>query len=178
MPPQPGSSVQLFIQRESAVSQPGMYFMFSEIPTDAWDEFNLLRFYFHIDAEGIAPLIAHLTTQLNRYLAPFRMKTLNDSRAYDRADAAVLYLAKRYYHLVSRILLDLPSQVSRSPCRLDSAVHGASGAGRRSGRGAEYRRKFRDEPLPVVGGRSRRRAFTRNSERLRPPDRDRERDSQ
>jgi hypothetical protein len=111
MPPQPGSSVQLFLQRESGVMQPGMYFIFSEIPTDVWDEFKLLRFYFHIEAAGVAALIRYITAQLNRYLIPFRMKALADPRAYDRTDAAVLYTARRYHHLVSRILLNMPAEV-------------------------------------------------------------------
>jgi HopA1 effector protein family len=112
MPVQVGTTVHLFVQRESTALQPGLYYAFGETPSDAWDEFHLLRFYFHVTSDGVASVFHELSKALNRYRVPFRMKTLTDSRTYDRADAAVLYLARRYYELTVRLVRALSSHAA------------------------------------------------------------------
>jgi hypothetical protein len=119
MTPQVGSWVMLRVDRESHVLQPGFYFMFSETLTDVWDEHNLLRFYFHCTPQVVAPLVEHLTIELNQYLVPYRMKALSDAALYTRTDAMVLYCAKRYFDIVSRILLLIPEWILS---RLESSV--------------------------------------------------------
>jgi HopA1 effector protein family len=67
MAPQIGQTVSLRVRQEANGVQPGFYFVYSETPTDRWDEFSLLRFYFSINPEGAPPLLEYLTTRLNRY---------------------------------------------------------------------------------------------------------------
>jgi HopA1 effector protein family len=111
MLPQNGSIVTVVVPRESANAQPAFYFMYGETLSDVWDDYALLRFYFHATAECVPDLIEYLTDRLNRYQVPFRMKTLNEPAMYQRSDAVVLYLAKRYYDIATRIVRDLPDAI-------------------------------------------------------------------
>jgi HopA1 effector protein family len=111
-PLQPGSQVDLWIRRESFQAQPGFYFVYSETPTDSWDEFELLRYYFHARPKSVPALLRHLTTELNRLRVPFRLKTLTEPTHYSRADAMVLYFARRYHPLAARLVLGMPEEVA------------------------------------------------------------------
>ncbi|MBY0574367.1 MAG: hypothetical protein K2P84_11865, partial [Undibacterium sp.] len=99
-----GDHVTLRVYPGSSEAQAGYFFAFGSTLTDQFDEFDLMRFYFNITAEAAPTLLSTLTALLNRHAIPFRFKTLVDARAYQRADAAVLYLAKRYYHQVVSLL--------------------------------------------------------------------------
>ncbi len=103
-----GSTVTLHIPRESFTLQPGFYYMFSEVPTDIWDENFLIRFYFSCTPQGVLEAIAHLTSTLNRFQVPYRMKALTNSMDYTRTDTMVLYCARRYFPLVARIIHSAP----------------------------------------------------------------------
>ena len=111
--PQAGSIVSVFAPRESNATQPGFYFAFGEMLSDVWDEHNLLRFYFHAPSEVAPDLLAYLTAALNRRLAPFKIKVLNEPVLFPRTDAVVLYLAKRYYELTVRLIRQMPEPLSR-----------------------------------------------------------------
>ncbi len=112
MPPQIGSVVTVAVPRESANSQPAFYFMYGETLSDVWDEYALLRFYFHATSECAPDLIEYLTLNLNRYQVPFRMKALNEPVMYQRSDAVVLYLAKRYHGIATRIVRGMPNSLA------------------------------------------------------------------
>lgn len=112
MPPQMGSIVSVFVPRESAVAQPGFYFVYGEMLSDVWDEHNLLRFYFHAPSELAPELVSYLSGALNRRLVPFRMKTLSEPGLYTRTDAMVLYLAKRYYDVTVRLIREMPDSLA------------------------------------------------------------------
>jgi hypothetical protein len=81
---------------------------------DVWDDATLVRFYFHVTADSVVPLIGELTTPLNRYQVPFRMKALNDPLLYGRTDAMVLYVARRHYGITAWIVGNLPRSVTAS----------------------------------------------------------------
>lgn len=109
--PAAGSYVTLRVARESHTTQNGFYFMFSEILPDMFDDSSLVRFYFHATPECARDLIAHLTHVLNRYMIPYRMKALSDPPLYGRTDAAVLYSARRYFAIVTRLLHAIPDEI-------------------------------------------------------------------
>src|SRR5262249_21551604 len=109
MSPTIGMAVSILVQREANAAQPGMYFAYSDTLSDIWDEFALLRYYFHSTAAAAPDLMRYLTSHLNRYEVPFRLKGLIDRAGYNRTDAVVLYIAKRYFHITARIILSLPS---------------------------------------------------------------------
>jgi hypothetical protein len=106
-PPRPGTAISVLVSRESRTMQPGFYFAFGEALGDQEDEFSLVRLYWHVGANGAAALIGGITRALNRFAVPFRCKTLAMPTLYDRADAAVLYVAKRHYRIAAQLLADL-----------------------------------------------------------------------
>ena len=111
MAPVIGEQVNLRVYPGSADAQQGFYYAFGSHLSDQFDEYELLRFYFNIQAHAAAELLQELTTQLNRYELPFRFKTLIDAAAYRRADAAVLYVAKRYYAIVAALVKDVQASL-------------------------------------------------------------------
>lgn len=109
MPPQTGTAVTLSVPRDSAIAQPGFYFLYGETLADLWDDHHLLRFYFHATAESAPALLEYLTTELNRFQVPFRMKALIEPCMYFRTDAVVLYVARRFQQIAVRIMLRMPA---------------------------------------------------------------------
>ena len=64
----------------------------------------LIRSYWNVKAEGAAPLVAAVTSRLNRSRVPFRLKVVDDPARFSRCDAAILYTAKNDYSAVARVL--------------------------------------------------------------------------
>jgi hypothetical protein len=110
--PGPGMAIRARAERESQVVQPGYYFAFGEEIGDAEDDQSLLRFYWNVGPAGAAPLIGELTGSLNRFQLPFRLKCPLYPPAYARIDAAVLYVARRYYELASELVADVHASVA------------------------------------------------------------------
>ncbi|MFA7241336.1 MAG: T3SS effector HopA1 family protein [Sulfuricellaceae bacterium] len=104
IPPKVGDQVNLRVCPGSGDLQQGFYFSFGNALSDQFDEYALLRFYFNIKAEGAAELLRAISSRFNHYAIPYRYKTLTDAAAYTRADAAVLYLAKRYYRIAASLV--------------------------------------------------------------------------
>ena len=135
---QTGIQVSLWMERSSAMYQPGFFHFFGDIPTDSWDDFDLFRLYFHTTPHGVAHLIRNLSRSLSRYRVPDLMKTLVQPEAYIRADATVLYIARRYHQIVLRILQGISAadhQALRSEtplftCMLSSGIGFADDPGR------------------------------------------------
>lgn len=111
MPPQTGDQLSVRVFPGSHLLQDGFYFAFSKTLGDQFDEYELLRFYFNLQASGACELLAAVTRTLNQYLLPFRFKTLQDGAAYRRADAAVLYVAKRHYAQVANLVLQMADRL-------------------------------------------------------------------
>ncbi len=109
---QVGGVVSLHVVRESFQLQPGFYFAFGETLSDQFDDYSIVRFYFNTRSEGAPPLLERLTTGLNRYQVPFRFKCLTDPSWYTRTDAAVLYVARRYYHITAQIVAALHASLA------------------------------------------------------------------
>ena len=109
-----GQKGRLRIGKELRVS-PGFYFALGDadedeaVPGAPPD----VRVYFHVTADGAAPLLRGVTRALNGAGVPFRMKTLTDPRAYLRADAAVLYLGLRHYRRVERAIAAIHRSLRR-----------------------------------------------------------------
>ena len=59
------------------------------------EEYGLVRYYWHLTAAAAAPFLKETTSRLNAEAVPFRAKVLTDPAVYRRADAGVLYLARR-----------------------------------------------------------------------------------
>ncbi len=111
----PGALVSVYFPRESRAMQPGFYFAFGETPADVFDDFSLIRFYWNVRPEGGAALIEALSTALNRWYIPFRLKILSHRGTFGRTDAAILYVPRRH----ARIVLELCSEVRQ---RIETAL--------------------------------------------------------
>ena len=108
VPPQVGSIVSVQVLHESTVAQQGFYYLYGETLGDVWDDHNMVRFYFNAPATVAPELIEQLSSRLNRYQVPYRMKALNEPAFYGRTDSIVLYIARRHYTIVLNLVRDLP----------------------------------------------------------------------
>jgi hypothetical protein len=111
MPMREGARISVYAPRESREIQPGFYFVFSETVADQQDDYNLLRFYWHVKHSGAALLVRLITQEFNRFQLPFRFKSLASRTFYQRSDAAVLYINKRFYRLSVELLADVRDQL-------------------------------------------------------------------
>lgn len=105
--PAPGDMLSVRMFAGSTDMQSSFFFAFGRTLSDQFDECAVVRFYFNIKAEAAVELMRLLTATLNRYLIPFKFKSLVNSDDYTRADSAVLYVARRYYHVTASIVRDV-----------------------------------------------------------------------
>jgi hypothetical protein len=94
-----GATVGICCMKESMTMHPGFYYIFGATLTDQQDDEDLLRFYWNVNAGGVLNLVRLLTSQLNHFQIPFRLKCVNNPKNYGRTDAAVLYFNKRFYRI-------------------------------------------------------------------------------
>jgi hypothetical protein len=110
--PGPGATISVYVPRESLTMQPGFYFAFGEAVADVQDDMSILRFYWNLRDTGAAILLQGLTTRLNRFQVPFRFKCLTTRAHYRRRDAAVLFVGKRFYHIVAELVGGVRNEVA------------------------------------------------------------------
>jgi len=104
VPPRAGSQVSVYFPKESKTMQPGFYFAFGEADADFSDDPRLARFYWNIPEAGAAPLTRWITQVLNRYQVPFRYKCLTMGNYFERSDAAVLYVNKKFFRFAAELI--------------------------------------------------------------------------
>lgn len=103
-PAREGNLVKVYHPRESLAYQPGYYYVFGEAVQNASDEDSLIRFYFNVNPKTAVELVKILSEQLNRFQVPFHLKLPIHKEAYCRVDTGVMYLARRYYDFVVKLL--------------------------------------------------------------------------
>ncbi len=106
----PDGSYALTVRREQRAWQPLCYFALSETLPNQRDDRDNMRFYFHCDPTASLVVMQSVTGLLNRHRTPFRIKCFNHPRLFDRADAFVLYIEKRYFPFVAHGLMMLAAQ--------------------------------------------------------------------
>ncbi|MBV8729106.1 MAG: hypothetical protein JO336_04790 [Acidobacteriia bacterium] len=129
MPLRVGAAVDVYFAVESEYMQPGFYFAFGETVSDEWDNGCLLRFYWHLEPAGAALLLASISSRLNRFQVPYRFKCLIAPGAYIRADSAVLFVPRRCFQVVARLLRDTRRSIAshlrtEAPLFTKSLAHG------------------------------------------------------
>ncbi|MFA9276045.1 MAG: T3SS effector HopA1 family protein [Candidatus Aquirickettsiella gammari] len=105
--PVAGDFVSVRMFAGSTDVQPSFFFAFGRTLSDQFDEYAIVRFYFHVSAQQAPNLMAQMTACLNRYQIPFKLKALVQAKLYTRTDAAVLYIARRYFQIVAALIIDL-----------------------------------------------------------------------
>jgi hypothetical protein len=63
-----------------------------------------VRIYWNIEAAGAAPLLAGVTREFNRFGVSFRFKCGQRAEIYERRDAAILYIHRRYYPIAAQLV--------------------------------------------------------------------------
>jgi hypothetical protein len=106
MPLRTGATVDVYFAVESEHMQPGFYFAFGETVADESDNDALLRFYWNLEPAGAPLLLSSVSTLLNRFQVPYRLKCLIHPAAYIRADAAVVFVPRRWYQIAARLLAE------------------------------------------------------------------------
>jgi hypothetical protein len=107
-----GAEISIFYPKESRSLQSGFYYAFAETPEDESHGFGLIRLYWNISYDGAPKLISMLTSRLNRFHVPFRLKCATARSQYDRTDVAVVYLAKRFFRITADLMLDVHPEVA------------------------------------------------------------------
>lgn len=105
--PRVGAALSIFCPREAPSSQTGFYFAYGETTGDQQDYADVLRLYWNISAAGAPTLVAGVTAALNRFRVPFRLKCGIAPDRFERIDAAVLYVSRRFYRVVAELLRDV-----------------------------------------------------------------------
>ncbi len=105
--PKKGDLLSIRTFSHSTDVQPAFFFAFGRTLSDQFDDCMTLRFYFNVTASTAVNLMEELTRSLNHYLIPFKFKALVDPTKYNRADAAVLYVARRYYGIVASLVMEI-----------------------------------------------------------------------
>jgi hypothetical protein len=112
MGPQPGSLVHLKAPGGSHQFQPGFFVAFGETLGHETDDYDTVRIYFNVTAAAAPLLVKTLTHELNHLCVPFRLKCMNHPADYVRADAAVVYVALRYFQITAQIVSCLPESLT------------------------------------------------------------------
>jgi hypothetical protein len=94
-PVTPGMLVRIHVPKESQRLLPGFYAFIGNCQTD--DEIvDASRLYWHLTTDGAPLFVDSISSLFNDASIPFHAKILSDPSAFFRADAAVLYLPRRY----------------------------------------------------------------------------------
>jgi hypothetical protein len=104
---QQGAVIRVLMAKESTTMQPGFYIVLSERSVEQLDQVSFVRFYWNIAAEGAATLTSAVTGRFNRFQVPFRFKCLSIRQLYGRADAAVLFVPRRFYQFAAQLVEEI-----------------------------------------------------------------------
>jgi hypothetical protein len=107
-----GASVRLRAPREATGLQPGYYFAFGETLDELAEQLSLVRYYFHCAADQAAPLLAALSSALNRFQVSFQVKAPISPALYGRTDAVVLYVGARFFDITARVISSIRERMA------------------------------------------------------------------
>lgn len=88
----------------------GFYTLFGNASDDYPNDVTV-RIYWNINSSGAKILIKNITTELNADEIPFQFKTLSNPFSYNRTDAAVLYIKKKYLENCSKIIEKIYAEI-------------------------------------------------------------------
>jgi len=153
-----GSVGRLRIDKELREMLPGYYVVLGDADQgdNTGSSAEIARFYWHLTASAAPVWISELTRRFNGAGIAFQAKVLSDPAAYLRADAGVLYVARKDLASGMDVLPDLHRIVSSllrhtTPMFTKRLARGLAGR-----KGAHSRQSFRDHfgqlnVLPVEG---------------------------
>lgn len=110
--PRQGAEISVFYARESRSLQTGFYYAFGEEAEDPTDKVGLVRLYWNISFEGAPRLVGLITSRLNRFHVPFRVKFATARSQYARTDVSVVYISKRFFRITAELMLDIHPEIA------------------------------------------------------------------
>jgi hypothetical protein len=108
-----GAEITVRRQGSSFSWQPGFYVVYGEHPQVEEAETKLLRLYFNTNSTDIFPLLKLMTSNLNRYQVPHQLKCPSYVEGYQRVDSMVVYIDRRFFDFVVRILSEHHSSIEK-----------------------------------------------------------------
>ncbi|MDX1911950.1 MAG: T3SS effector HopA1 family protein [Saprospiraceae bacterium] len=96
------SMVHIKQPKEHRNVQPVFYYVNSAELMPVGEEIG--RFYWNLEPDGAKHLVEQVSEVFNRYRVPFMFKCTNHPDLYTRTDGAVLYIMRRQYRVVTRLL--------------------------------------------------------------------------
>jgi hypothetical protein len=112
----PGAMGRLRLGKELREMLSGYYMVLGDADQDDHDPASppaVVRFYWHLAADGAELWVRELTGRFNHAAVPFHAKLQSDPTMFLRADSAVLYVAKNDLARVMEILPELHAGVAR-----------------------------------------------------------------
>ncbi|HYY99248.1 MAG TPA: T3SS effector HopA1 family protein [Pyrinomonadaceae bacterium] len=109
--PRQGAEISVFYARESRSLQAGFYYAFGEEAEDPNDGLGLIRLYWNVSFEGAPRLVGLVTSRLNRFRVPFRVKFATARSQFGRTDVSVVYLSKRFFRIAAELMLDIHPEI-------------------------------------------------------------------
>jgi hypothetical protein len=109
--PRQGAEISVFYARESRSLQAGFYYAFGEEAEDPNDGLGLVRLYWNVSFEGAPRLVGLVTSRLNRFRVPFRVKFATARSQFGRTDVSVVYLSKRFFRIAAELMLDIHPEI-------------------------------------------------------------------
>jgi hypothetical protein len=112
----PGESCRVWVPNEFRGRMLGFYFAVGDAEEEIGGADSAaeprLRYYWHLGSCAAVPFMAVATSLLNEAGIPFGLKVLSDARAYQRADAGVLYVRSRDDPRVGPLIAEIHRQVA------------------------------------------------------------------
>jgi len=108
--PRIDDSIQILQPAHAHDLQPGCLYLFGDFPDSHYDENAISRIYLNIKQQHLANLVHEISSRLNHYRVPYRLKCQMLERHQDRADGTVLYVARRNIQIVLRVLSHIAKQ--------------------------------------------------------------------
>jgi hypothetical protein len=109
-----GARIELRLPNEYLNMLPGFYMALGDRELRHSEADPVLRIYWHLTPDCAPAFVASATTRLNAGGLPFRLKVLRDPSLYTRCDAGVVYVHKRDYRSICRILADIYAVICQS----------------------------------------------------------------
>ncbi len=105
------TTLAVLLPKEYFKQSPGFYLAQGDASLQPQSGDVLVRLYWNVTAAGATTLMDSATTRLNTERVPFYFKVLDKPGAYQRNDAAVLYITKRDLERVSPLLKEIYDDV-------------------------------------------------------------------
>lgn len=112
-PVRPGHLLAITARRDSADLEGGWWYTWGSQAGEPGDQGRLLRLYWHVEAQAIAPVVGAITAALEAAAVPYLLKCPVHHGLFGRADALVVYVALTDWPAIQERLREAHGRVER-----------------------------------------------------------------